>query len=404
MPTPKPRENADGSVSWRLQYRVKGKPTTTSFTNYKGAQQFADLVENIGGTEAHAVYLARRDHVAIPTLREWTAKYLDVSSGLLTGIEPGTRNGYRGEADRTFLPFLGDYPVNAITKTTVGKWVAWQEKQTVHRDRNKPEAERERVSSKTVHNAHALLSSVLAAAVAEKLIEENPAYRTRLSKGQKREAVFLSPDEFATVLTFIPKKHLRLILFLAGTGTRWSEATAATWSDITLHAELPTVRISKAWKKGRKPVGIPKSKKARRTVSMFPELVAALGTPGEPSELIFPNEVGTRLDHGHFTDRVWKRAIAKATDADECVAAGVVRLTRAPNIHHLRHTHASWLIARGVPLPYIQVRLGHESYNTTVDSYGHLVPDAHEQMAAVISSTLADIPFLPRTELPELTP
>ena len=91
--------------------------------------------------------------------------------------------------------------------------------------------------------------------------------------------------------------------------------------------------------------------------------------------------------------------MAKATDREACEAAGVVLLGNAPNIHDLRHTHASWLISRGVPLPYIQARLGHEKITTTVDTYGHLVPDAHEQMASVVASTLATVAV---RELPEI--
>lgn len=47
-----------------------------------------------------------------------------------------------------------------------------------------------------------------------------------------------------------------------------------------------------------------------------------------------------------------------------------------PRVHDLRHTHASRLIEAGVPLPVIQVRLGHESITTTVGTYGHLAVDA----------------------------
>ena len=36
------------------------------------------------------------------------------------------------------------------------------------------------------------------------------------------------------------------------------------------------------------------------------------------------------------------------------------------------------LIAAGVPLPVIQARLGHEKITTTVDVYGHLMPDLHQ--------------------------
>lgn len=45
-------------------------------------------------------------------------------------------------------------------------------------------------------------------------------------------------------------------------------------------------------------------------------------------------------------------------------------------IHDTRHTYASVFIARGVPLPYIQHRLGHEKITTTVGTYGHLIADA----------------------------
>lgn len=403
MPNPKPRTNKDGSVSWLVQYRVNGAVKTDTFLDFGAADEFCRLVENVGGAQARDVLNARRDNVHVPTLREWITEYLDVSSGLLTGIEPGTREGYQREAERTFLPFLGHYPVNAITERTIGQWVAWQEQQTVHRDRNKPEHERATVSAKTVKNAHSLLSSVLAAAVKAGHCTSNPAHGTRLSKGLKREAVFLSPAEFATVLHFTPQQHRPLVLFLAGTGCRWSEATAMKWGDLTLHGPLPAARVTKAWKRSERGGAVlkhPKSSKARRTISLFPDLVSALGTPGPSDRLVFAGQTGNRVRHQNFSTRVWKRVVEKATDPIACAAAGVTVLGTPPNIHDLRHTHASWLISRAVPLPYIQARLGHEKITTTVDTYGHLVPDAHEQMASVVAATLAGTVPIEMRELP----
>src|SRR5690606_12851474 len=100
------------------------------------------------------------------------------------------------------------------------------------------------------------------------------------------------------------------------------------------------------------------------------------------------NTVGGAQRHGHFTSRSWAPAVRKASDVELCESLGLTPLTRVPTIHDLRHTHASWLIARGVPLPYIQARLGHESITTTVNTYGHLVADAHDQMASAIALTL----------------
>jgi hypothetical protein len=53
-------------------------------------------------------------------------------------------------------------------------------------------------------------------------------------------------------------------------------------------------------------------------------------------------------------------------------ATGSARLIR-----DLRHTYTSLLIAQGAHPKYIQVQLGHASIQTTLDRYGHLMPDAH---------------------------
>ncbi|MEV4106398.1 tyrosine-type recombinase/integrase [Nonomuraea sp. NPDC049695] len=44
--------------------------------------------------------------------------------------------------------------------------------------------------------------------------------------------------------------------------------------------------------------------------------------------------------------------------------------------HDLRHTFASTALASGVPISEVSKWLGHESITTTVDLYGHLVPEA----------------------------
>jgi len=41
-----------------------------------------------------------------------------------------------------------------------------------------------------------------------------------------------------------------------------------------------------------------------------------------------------------------------------------------------------------VPLPYIQARLGHESIQTTADTYGHLLPETQSSMAAAAGAAL----------------
>lgn len=381
-----------GEVRWRVQVRVDGQMKQTTFLEKKGADQFAAHVDKHGWKAAEEVRIARGKRTeSVPTLSEYTARYLSPESGLLTGVEKGTREGYESEAERSFLQRLGEYPIDLITKQDVGSWLAWQEQQPVWRDRNKPPELQHTVSSKTVRNYHALLSAIFKAAVAEGLRPDNPAFKIRITRGTKKETIFLSPAEFDTLRYFIPEHYKDFVYFLAGTGLRWGEATALRWSDVDLFGHPPTVRVTRAWKKakGAPILSYPKTSKSRRSVALSPDLVDALGEPGRSDDFIFTALNGGHLWHGAFHSRAWLPAVRKAMDEDECQKVGLVPLRRAPTIHGLRHAHASWLVARGVPLPYVQVRLGHESITTTVNTYTHLVPDAHASMANVMAEVMA---------------
>jgi integrase len=47
--------------------------------------------------------------------------------------------------------------------------------------------------------------------------------------------------------------------------------------------------------------------------------------------------------------------------------------------HALRHTYASGLIAENIHPRVIQARLGHKSITETMDTYGHLFPEARQE-------------------------
>jgi len=57
-------------------------------------------------------------------------------------------------------------------------------------------------------------------------------------------------------------------------------------------------------------------------------------------------------------------------------------------LRRLRHTFASLLINQGENLKYVQAQLGHSSITTTVDRYGHLMPDAHRGANDRLDATL----------------
>lgn len=397
-----PAKRARG-YAWRVQARDEnGKMVQETFSGpeaaatEKAARDFARLVDRVGISEASRIRDARSAPTSAPTLAEWIETYLDKSTGLLAGVTDGTRADYRRDANRYILPRLGELPVDAITDDDdIAPWIVWLEAQTW---------KGQRLSAKTVRNKHALLSQILAKADTKGLRTGNPARGATLTRGRRKKMTILTQSEFAVLLHFIPEQHRPLILWLAGTGARWGEITALTWGDLDRDARPMLVHIDKAWQKpepGAKPqLGPPKSDAGERTISVPDALVAQLGKPKPGDALLFSTSTGTALWSSSFWDRVWTPAVAASNDAATCKAAGLQPVGKRPRIHDLRHCHASWLIAMGRPLPYIQARLGHEKITTTVDTYGHLLPDAQQGDADAVSLILAAA--LPEIEPPDV--
>ncbi|MEU1276511.1 tyrosine-type recombinase/integrase, partial [Streptomyces sp. NPDC005799] len=110
------------------------------------------------------------------------------------------------------------------------------------------------------------------------------------------------------------------------------------------------------------------------------EMVRRLTSGRAKDDFVFRAAMGGPWRHANFYNRKWKPAVAAA------IAAG---LPKEPRIHDLRHTHVAWLIAKKIPLPAIQARLGHESIQTTVDRYGHLVRELDDEITAAVEAVMA---------------
>ncbi len=57
--------------------------------------------------------------------------------------------------------------------------------------------------------------------------------------------------------------------------------------------------------------------------------------------------------------------------------------------HATRHTYATWLLADGADLRWVQQQMGHASIGQTADTYGHVQPDRHEAASAGLDRCLA---------------
>ena len=144
-------------------------------------------------------------------------------------------------------------------------------------------------------------------------------------------------------------------------GLRVSEALALEVADLSLDAELPTIRVRSG--KGRK----------SRIVPVHPELRAAFQTT-----LAYGNVSEDRIIDVHRTT-AW-RWVQKAVERAEQL--GAIPLGREVGTHTFRHSYARHLLMNGIPINYLSRWLGHSSIQTTL-IYLELVPDPTGSLAAV---------------------
>jgi integrase len=163
------------------------------------------------------------------------------------------------------------------------------------------------------------------------------------SEGRER---FLTKDETEAVINSLSSVHHQdFARFLLHTGARIGEALALRWQDVG------DDRVTFRWD----------TTKAKRTRTVgLNEAAKNAVHHGRAAGWSMPWE---GIEYRTFL-RDWDQAKHKAGLGDD------------PEVvpHILRHTHASWLVQRGVPIQVVSKLLGHSSITITM-RYAKLAPD-----------------------------
>lgn len=406
MATIRRRERKDGTAYYQVRWVEGGRGgswCTETFADEDDAATFRNLV-NEAGQRLPAGWVKGEGFVEEPTapgdmpFLDWAHRYVD----RCTGIDDRTRYDYRRDVDQHLALLRHVDPAGRVHEATIGNlttddvqdWVRAEE--AGERNPENPKKWRRRPAGpKSIANRHGLLSCILQAAVEAEpqLRSKNCAKGTRLPRADdhtEEEMCFLEHEEYKRISAEMRDEHGRdLADWLVGTGMRWGEATAVQVRDVDFKRR--TVNVQRAWKRspagdGAAPsyfLGPPKTRKARRIIALSDAQIEMLRrrVPGkQPEDLVFHTMNGRPWRHANFWRRRWLPAVEAA------ISKG---LPRRPRIHDLRHTHVAWLIAARIPLPAIQVRLGHESISTTVDRYGHLVRELDAGISAAVEAAMA---------------
>lgn len=243
------------------------------------------------------------------------------------GWGDGTRRtggSYLNSLNKTF----GSKPMAGITPRMIEGYLA--------RRRDDPD----RPLSKATRNRHlACLKSVFKAAVDWNFANTNPAEKVRMEKEQQRVPDALREEEVARLLERLAE-HLRpVVIFAVDTGMRASKVFGLTWADVDLYTawDDPAGNVKRGLVTVRDPKNaedrvIPMTDRVYQTLVRQREQNARSDTP---SLRVFAYEA----------DYVNRRLIR---------AAGEAGIEKHVTMHVFRHTWATRLRDRGVPLDRIK--------------------------------------------------
>lgn len=167
-----------------------------------------------------------------------------------------------------------------------------------------------------------------------------------------------------------------LILLIAKTGMRFSEALALTPNDFNLSHQM--LSVSKTWDyKGNGGFLPTKNKSSVRKIPLDWQTViqfAGLLKNMPEDKPVFVN------------DRIYN-STANGILAKHCKNADVPIIS----IHGLRHTHASLLLFAGVSIASVARRLGHSNITTTQKTYLHIIQELESKDIDIIMRSLSNL-------------
>jgi integrase len=224
------------------------------------------------------------------------------------------------------------------------------------------------------------------------ILEENVAESVKVKK-TKQEMSFYDEIEVKQLLDVLPSaspKHQMVIQMALFSGMRIGEIAGLTMDNVNFNNNTITVKHSLTHDKENDTffLGTTKNKKVR-VIPMPEHFMASLKNyikEVKKDRLFFGPEwrgiegmdlIFCRADGHPHSNSAFSKYFLEFSEKH-----GLKRI----RFHDLRHTHASFLLSKGVNIKVIQERLGHSSISLTIDTYSHLTKENELEAVAKLSN------------------
>lgn len=337
-------------MRWLARYvDTHGREHTRSFRVKVEAQRWLD-----GQTAAVVTgnHVAPRD--AQLTVHQWCDMWIE---GYKVNRESTVRQA------RTHITHIvsefGDVPLSSIRPSQVKTWVAGL------KDAHQPSY---------VYALHSRLSQICSDAVHDGVLARNPCSRRTAPPMGKQKPYVATTEQVWALYDALPEHLQAAVLLGAFVGLRVAEVSALRVADVDFIRGIV------------------------HPVQQWPE--KPLKTDGSSTPVPIPNDLSLLLSASvkRWPSPMMVTRGEGGETAPPWVIEREVRAARATidglpdefSFHDLRHYLASLLIASGADIKTVQARMRHGSARTTLDTYGHLWPDADESTRTAVGVVIAE--------------
>ncbi len=369
------RGNNEGTIhkrkngTWRAQISLNGKrlsqTANTRSECINWLKNTKDLIDG-GMTFSKSEY----------TLGEFLSDWIEMK---VTSLRPNPARQYKTIVIKDIVPNLGGIKLHQLNLIRINKFYS----KLVSDGRG----------TRTIRLIHSVLHSALEHALRTGLITKNPSHGAILPRKKYREMKIFNEEQVNSFLITANTSRFKLLYKIAlATGMRQSEILGLKWEDVDWIKSTIKVQRQAQQVNGKGIVFLePKTRAGIRKIMVGKTILEELQThkvkqeesksiqseSWRENDLIFSTSKGTPFSQSNLMRDYYK----------------ILKKSNLPKLrfHDLRHTAASLMINRGIPIVVVSRILGHSMPSVTLNIYSHCVSEMQYKAAEVMEEITSPI-------------